>query len=198
VVLRHADAGSWPKPRATDLQGPPHALLYLKPAHGLTASTGFGMEALVYLAAFRQDWDLDTTVPDQPTSVPMGANRPVKWISNYDHRSRDHSDASSAGRIGTRWRCDPRKIGVDEVITTSQEFGIRTPLQPYIPRRWGFGGAAFRTGGAYRAMAVGILAEPHIIDRVTDAAGAVLYEAFPSTLEVESTGLSLIQEGCAA
>src|SRR3989442_13643782 len=44
-------------------------------------------------------------------------------------------------------------------------------------------------------MASGILAEPHIIDRVTDASGAVLYEAFPSTLEVGSTGLSLIQEG---
>jgi membrane carboxypeptidase/penicillin-binding protein len=28
--------------------------------------------------------------------------------------------------------------------------------------------------GAYRAMASGILAEPHIIDRVTDASGGVL------------------------
>src|SRR2546428_7932096 len=44
-------------------------------------------------------------------------------------------------------------------------------------------------------MASGILAEPHIIDRVTGASGAMLYEAFPSTLEVEPTGLSLIQEG---
>src|SRR6266566_88584 len=89
-----------------------------------------------------------------------------------------------------------RKIGVDGVIETSQEFGIRTPLQPYITTALGASEVRLlELAGAYRAMASGILAEPHIIDRVTDAAGAVLYEAFPSTLEVESTGLSLIQEG---
>jgi membrane carboxypeptidase/penicillin-binding protein len=49
--------------------------------------------------------------------------------------------------------------------------------------------------GAYRAMASGGLAEPHIIDRVTGASGAVLYEASRSATEIGSTDLSLIQEG---
>jgi membrane carboxypeptidase/penicillin-binding protein len=39
-------------------------------------------------------------------------------------------------------------------------------------------------GGAYRAMASGILAEPHIIDRVTDASGEVLYEASRSAAKI--------------
>jgi len=49
--------------------------------------------------------------------------------------------------------------------------------------------------GAYRAMASGILAEPHIIDRVTDTSGALLYEASPSATEIDSADLRLIQEG---
>ena len=49
--------------------------------------------------------------------------------------------------------------------------------------------------GAYRAIASGILAEPHIIDRVTDAAGEVLYAASRSAVEFGSPDLSLIQEG---
>jgi penicillin-binding protein 1A len=49
--------------------------------------------------------------------------------------------------------------------------------------------------GVYRAMASGIQAEPYIIDRVTDASGSVLYEAPRFALPVDSSYLSLIQEG---
>jgi len=44
-------------------------------------------------------------------------------------------------------------------------------------------------------MASGILAEPHVIDRVADIAGSVLYEAAPPVREIRSAELSLIQEG---
>ena len=49
-------------------------------------------------------------------------------------------------------------------------------------------------------MACGLLAEPHVIERVTDASGGVLYEAAKAARDVRSTGLgsaelSLIQEG---
>ncbi len=44
-------------------------------------------------------------------------------------------------------------------------------------------------------MASGILAEPHIIDRVTSVAGAVLYQAPRTGQEIGSTSLTLIQEG---
>jgi penicillin-binding protein 1A len=49
--------------------------------------------------------------------------------------------------------------------------------------------------GAYRAMASGLLAEPHIVDRVTDASGDTLYERAASALVIHSAELSLIQEG---
>ena len=49
--------------------------------------------------------------------------------------------------------------------------------------------------GAYRAMASGVRAEPHVIARVTDSAGALLYEAPGAAGELPLESLALIQEG---
>ena len=80
--------------------------------------------------------------------------------------------------------------------------GIRTPLQPYISTALGASEVRLlELAGAYRAMASGILAEPHVIARVTDASGGVvLYEAPRTATDIGSDGpsfaeLSLIQEG---
>jgi penicillin-binding protein 1A len=48
---------------------------------------------------------------------------------------------------------------------------------------------------AYRAMASGSLAEPHVVDRVTDSSGEVLYNTPQPGREIGSAALSLIQEG---
>jgi penicillin-binding protein 1A len=47
----------------------------------------------------------------------------------------------------------------------------------------------------YRAMASGVPAKPHVIGRVMDASGGVLYEAPRPAPETRSAELSLIQEG---
>ena len=47
----------------------------------------------------------------------------------------------------------------------------------------------------YRAMASGLLAEPHVIDRVADVSGDEPYHASRSVREIRSAELSLIQEG---
>src|SRR5262249_27794314 len=54
--------------------------------------------------------------------------------------------------------------------------------------------------GAYRAMASGLLAEPHVLQRVNDGSGAALYDAPQAASELDSLGLAgealrLIQEG---
>jgi penicillin-binding protein 1A len=82
------------------------------------------------------------------------------------------------------------------MIKTARELGIRSPLQPYITTALGASEVRLlELAGAYRAMASGILVEPHIIDRVTGASGNVLYEASPSAREISSPDLTLIQEG---
>jgi penicillin-binding protein 1A len=167
-------------------------------ATGSRRQPGSAWKPLVYLAAFRQDLSLDTVVPDEPIAVPMGADRPGKWIANYDNQFKGpipmrQALAESRNAVAV-WIT--REIGVDRMIKTARELGIRSPLQPYIATALGASEVRLlELAGAYRAMASGILAEPHIIDRVTAASGEVLYEASRSAVEIGSTQLSLIQEG---
>ena len=141
---------------------------------GSLRQPGSAWKPLVYLAAFRQGLDLDTAVPDQPIAVPMGADRPVKWIANYDNQFKGsipvrQALAESRNAVAV-WIT--RKIGLARVIGTSQELGIRTPLQPYITTALGASEVRLlELADAYRAMASGILAEPYIIERVTGASG---------------------------
>ena len=53
---------------------------------GSLRQPGSAWKPMVYLAAFRQGLNLDTAVPDEPIEVPLGADRGVKWIANYDNQ----------------------------------------------------------------------------------------------------------------
>jgi penicillin-binding protein 1A len=152
----------------------------------------------VYLAAFRQNLNLETTVPDEPISVPMGADRPLKWIANYDNQFKGpmpirQALAESRNAVAV-WIT--REIGLDKVVSISREMGIRTPLQPYITTALGASEVRLlELAGAYRAMASSLLAEPHVVARVTDVSGSALYQTSASALTIDSTHLILIQEG---
>ena len=85
---------------------------------------------------------------------------------------------------------------MEKVIETCQDLGFRTPLHPYISTALGASEVRLlELAGAYRAMASGVRAEPHVIARVTDSAGALLYEAPGPGGELPLDGLALIQEG---
>jgi penicillin-binding protein 1A len=167
-------------------------------ATGSLRQPGSAWKPLVYLAAFRQDMNLDSMVPDEPIGVPVRTNRPMKWIANYDKQFKGlitmrQALAESRNAVAV-WIT--REIGLHRVIVTSRELGIRTPLQPYLTTALGASEVRLlELAGAYRAMASGILAEPHIIDRVTDASGRLLYEAPRVELYIGSSHLSMIQEG---
>jgi penicillin-binding protein 1A len=170
----------------------------LNRATGSLRQPGSAWKPLVYLAAFRQNLNLDTTVPDEPISVRMGADRPVKWIANYDNQFKGpmpmrQALAESRNAVAV-WIT--REIGLDKMISISREMGIRTPVQPYITSALGASEVRLlELADAYRAMASGLLAEPYIIDRVTDASGSALYETSRATITIDSRYLRLIQEG---
>jgi len=199
VVLRNADAAILAEAGGRQIYRSRRARYAdLNRATGSLRQPGSAWKPLVYLAAFRQNLNLDTTVPDEPISVPMGADRPAKWIANYDNAFKGpipirQALAESRNAVAV-WIT--REIGLDKVIDTSRELGIHTPLQPYITTALGASEVhLLELAGAYRAMASGILAEPYIIDRVTDASGSALYETAADTIVIDSTYLSLIQEG---
>ena len=199
VVLRNADAAILAEAGGRQVYEDHHTRYsdYNRTTDSLRQA-GSAWKPLVYLAAFHQNLNLDTVVVDEPIGVPMGADRPVKWITNYDNRFKGpipvrQALAESRNAVAV-WIT--REIGVDRMIKTSRQLGIRSPLQPEITTALGASEVRLlELAGAYRAMASGILAEPHIIDRVTDASGEVLYETSRSAVEIGSTDLSLIQEG---
>ncbi len=166
---------------------------------GSLRQPGSAWKPMVYLAAFHRGLDLATTVPDEPIEVPVGADGDVKWIANYDNLFKGpmpirQALAESRNAVAV-WIT--REIGLDEVIRTARQLGIRTPLQPYIATALGASEVRLlELANAYRAMASGFLAEPHVIDRVTDSSGGVLYKTpGPGGREIGSAALSLIQEG---
>ena len=166
---------------------------------GSLRQPGSVMKPLVYLAAFRSGLTLDAPVPDQPISVPVGsAAAGVKWIANYDDEFKGSIPARQALAESRNavavWIA--REIGMDKVIRTCRDLGLRTPLRPYLSTALGASEVRLlELAGAYRAMASGVRAEPHVIARVTDSAGALLYEAPGATGEIPVESLALIQEG---
>jgi len=199
VVLRNADAAILAEAGGRQIYERRRTRYAdLNRASGSLRQAGSTWKPLVYLAAFRRNLSLDTTVPDEPISVSMGADRPVKWIANYDHAFKGpmplrQALAESRNAVAV-WVT--REIGLDTVIRTAHEMGIRTPVQPYITTALGASSVRLlELAGVYRAMASGLLVEPYIIERVTDASGAALYQASVDAVTIESTYLQLIQEG---
>jgi penicillin-binding protein 1A len=159
---------------------------------------GSAMKPLVYLAAFESGLDLDTTVPDEPIEVPLGNGGGTKWIANYDNQFKGpipmrQALAESRNTVAV-WLT--LEIGVRSVIRTARQMGIRTPLQPYISTALGASEVRLlELADVYRAIASGALAEPFVIDRVTDVGGEELYVAPREARAIRSAALHRIQEG---
>jgi len=205
VVLRNADAAMLAEAGGRQIfQNRSTRYSDLNRVTGSLRQPGSAWKPMVYLAAFHQGLDLDTKVPDEPIEVSLDGDRAVKWIANYDNKFKGpipvrQALAESRNAVAV-WIA--REVGIDEVNRTARELGIRTPLNPYISTALGASEVRLlELAGAYRAMASGVLAEPHVIARVTDASGGiVLYEAPRAAPEIRSDGpsaaeLSLIQEG---
>jgi penicillin-binding protein 1A len=160
---------------------------------------GSVMKPLVFLAAFREGLTLDATVPDEPISVPLGsAEGGIKWIANYDGKFKGPMPARQALAESRNavavWLA--RAIGMEKVIRTCRDLGLRTPLQPYMSTALGASEIQLlELADVYRAMASGLRAEPHIIARVTDSTGALLYEAPGAAGGIPLRSLGQIQEG---
>ncbi|HLG54190.1 MAG TPA: transglycosylase domain-containing protein [Vicinamibacterales bacterium] len=162
---------------------------------------GSAMKAIVYLAAFQQGgFTLDTMVPDEPISVSNGAQRPAKWIANYDGRFKGlipirQALAESRNAV-TIWLVE--QIGIDSVLRTSRSLGVRTPLGRYPTTALGASEMnLLELANAYRTMASGIVAEPYVIGSIVRDSGEMvaLSRQSPARASLDGEALSQIQEG---
>ncbi len=162
---------------------------------------GSAMKPIVYLAAFRQGTlDLDTPVPDEPISVVAPGDPPLKWISNFDGKFKGiiparQALAESRNAVAI-WIA--QQIGIDCVLTTARELGIRTLLHRYDTTALGASEVTLlELANAYRMMASGIHAEPYVIAKIEHSAGGVVYshDSLCCSIGENESGLSTIQEG---
>lgn len=159
---------------------------------------GSAIKPLVYLAALEQGMSLDTEVLDEPIGVPLGSGDRMKWIANYDQRFKGpipmRQALAESRNAAAVWLT--RKIGVRTVIASAREMGIESPLHPYLSTALGASEVRLlELADAYRAIASGLLAEPHVIQRVTDASGDRPYAAPRPVKAIDSPALRSIQEG---
>ena len=162
---------------------------------------GSAMKPFVYLAAFRQGLlNLDTLVPDEPISVPDGGTERVKWISNYDGQFKGmipvREALAESRNAAAIWIT--AQIGIDNVLRTSRNLGVQTPLQPYPTTALGASEVnLLELANAYRAMASGILAHPYVIRKIVRDSGEVVTdrEHGAAPVNLRDSALSLIQEG---
>jgi penicillin-binding protein 1A len=162
---------------------------------------GSAMKPIVYLAAFRQGaLNLNTPVPDEPISVPTSANQPPKWISNFDNQFKGiiparQALAESRNAVAI-WIV--QQIGIDSVLRTARDVGIRTPLQRYETTALGASEVTLlELANAYRIMASGIRADPYVIAKISRSGGDVAYSRPTPCCGTDENGLelSMIQEG---
>ena len=199
VVLSNADAAILAETGGRRVYGDRHARY--SDFNRVTDSLrqpGSAMKPLVYLAAFESGMSLDTLVPDEPIDVPLGGNRGIKWIANYDDQFKGpipiRQALAESRNAAAVWIM--REIGARTVIQTASEMGIRTPLEPYLSTALGASEVVLlELADAYRAIASGVLAQPHVIHRVTDLSGDGLYETAREVRPIRSPALRSIQEG---
>jgi penicillin-binding protein 1A len=162
---------------------------------------GSAMKPIVYLAAFRYgDFTLETLVPDAPISVPTGRMSPPKWIANYDGRFKGlipirEALAESRNAVAI-WITE--QIGIDAILQTSRSLGVLTKLQRYATTALGASEVSLlELATAYRTIASGILAQPHVIRRIVGGLGEVMPGGRPPPVRVAvpDETLALIQEG---
>jgi penicillin-binding protein 1A len=165
-------------------------------ASGSLRQPGSAWKPIVYMAAFRLGMGLDSTVSDEPTQVGSGAE--AHWVSNYDGRfhgpiTARQALAESRNTVAVRLA---QEVGLYEMRRVARELGITSPIQPYISSALGASEVRLvELAGAYRAIASGVRAVPHVVDQVTGPSGEVLYRAAGPTGTLPRAGLGEIQEG---
>lgn len=161
---------------------------------------GSALKPIVYLTALARGLRLDNHVYDEPIAVPMGAGRPAKWIGNYDGEFKGaismRQALAESRNCATMWITE--QVGLKTVLATARELGIHSKLQPYPTTVLGASEVnLLELANMYRALASGIDAEPHIVERATDRTGQEVYRARPTArpMKLPAGALEAMQEG---
>jgi penicillin-binding protein 1A len=200
VVLRNSDGGVLAEVGGRRaIEGGATSYLDFNRAREAWRQPGSAMKPIVYLAAFRRRTvGLDTLVPDEPISVPDGTGG-LKWIANYDGQYKGlmparQAFAESRNAVAV-WLT--KRVGIDAVLATARDLGLRAPLRPFVTTALGASEVTLvDLAGAYRAMASGLVASSYVVRAVKrgDDTAAPVNAQRPPALPVDDAALALVQE----
>jgi penicillin-binding protein 1A len=179
VVLRNRDAALVAEVGGRPIAGRQARYTDFDRATDALRQPGSAMKPIVYLAALRAGFGLDTPVVDGPIALPMGRGRPWKWIHNYDGRYLGIiplREALARSRNAATVRI-AQEIGIRRVMVAAAELGIESPMQPYPTTAIGASEVTLlELANAYRAMATGVRARPHVVAAIHDRGDHLLFE----------------------
>ncbi len=148
--------------------------------------TGSSFKVYVYAAAIEQGATPFDTVLDAPVTFRSGGQdySPKNYDEKFEGRITFRRALADSRNIPAVRVLD--EVGVQRVIELARQFGITSPLPPYLPLA--LGAADLTLLEHTSAFTVfpddGIHIEPHLIKRVTTYDGALLEEAKPQVTDV--------------
>ena len=197
VVLRNSDAAILAISGGRQVyQGVPSVYSDFNRATESMRQPGSAWKPIVYLAAFRSGVGLDSNVIDGP--IQLGDGGEAHWVSNYDGGFRGSMPmrqalAESRNTVAVRLAL---QVGLDEMRRVARDLGITSPIPPFPSTALGASEVRLvELAGAYRTIASGVRAAPHVVDRVTGTRGEILHSAAGPTGTLQPAGLREIQEG---
>ena len=148
--------------------------------------TGSSFKVYVYSEAFAQGASPFDTVVDEPVSFRSGGQQysPHNYDGKFEGRITLRRALADSRNIPAVRLLD--KVGIENVVGLARQFGISSPLPPYLPLA--LGAADLTLLEHTSAFTVfpddGIHIEPHDIKRVMSYDGAILEEPRPSVTDV--------------
>ena len=198
VVLRNADAAVLAEVGGRRLyQGREGRYTDFNRATQAMRQPGSALKPLVYAAALRAGASLDTFLLDEPIDVEGTSAGAVKAIANYDHIYRGpirlREALAESRNAATVWLA--RAVGMPNILSTARDLGMEVALPPYLSTALGASEVSLRElANVYRALASGMTAHPHVVERLESAAQKVVYETTERGRAIAIPELPMIQE----
>ncbi len=148
---------------------------------------GSAFKPFVYLTAFKKGLIPEDTIMDIEIGYPTADRKDVWTPRNYEkiYNGRVTLREALAHSLNSATVCLAELIGLDEVIRTAKELGIKSKIHPYLSTAIGASEVTlFELVYAYAALAKGYRLTPLYIERITNGEGITLEEHFPESEKV--------------
>jgi penicillin-binding protein 1A len=148
---------------------------------------GSAFKPFVYLTAFKKGLIPEDTIMDIEIGYPTPDRKDVWTPRNYEkiYNGEVTLREALAHSLNSATVCLADMIGLDEVINTAKEVGIKSKIHPYPSTAIGASEVTlFELVYAYATLAKGYRLTPLYIERVDNGEGITLEEHFPESRKV--------------